>query len=196
MMAALPPSMLRRLALNELSERELEGWMRKRFPHVDIPGSFLQWLHGGTGDQLALVEAISHARLGLCWLETGDVDEARESAWGAMSVPADRDEWFQDREYIEILLARLDVIDGHVDHAAQRLGKAAGVLSTYDVYAWASVELERCRILAESDPDAARGILAAVSAATSGVHSALDRQIAEIAALLPAVSHESREQLA
>jgi tetratricopeptide (TPR) repeat protein len=141
-------------------------------------------------------EAVAHAGLGLSLLESDRVDEARQAAWAAISAVADRDEWFQDREFIEILLARLDVIDGHVDHAAQRLGKAAGVLSTYDVYAWASVELERCRILAESDPDAARGILAAVSAATSGVHSALDRQIAEIAALLPAVSHESREQLA
>lgn len=143
-------------------------------------------------------EAVAQAGLGLSLLELGRVEEAREAAWGAVSVIADHDEWFEDREFIEILLARLERIDGMLDKAAQRLGKAAEKLITFDVYPWAHVELELVRALWESDPETAQTILSEVIAATAGVQSSLEREIGELRALLPApvASHETSEQVA
>ncbi|MBA2669928.1 MAG: AAA family ATPase [Gemmatimonadetes bacterium] len=129
-------------------------------------------------------EAVAQAGLGLSLLAAGRVQEAREAAWGAISVLADHEEWFEDREFVEILLARLDALDGHLDQAAERLGRAAGVLSTFDVYPWAVVELQRVRILMQRAPDTAHSVLSDVIAATSGVQSALEQEITELMASL------------
>jgi predicted ATPase len=56
MLDALPPSMVVRLTLREMDAGELSAWLRRRFPHVEIPASFLEWLREGTGGHPAAVE--------------------------------------------------------------------------------------------------------------------------------------------
>jgi tetratricopeptide (TPR) repeat protein len=129
-------------------------------------------------------EAVAHAGAGLALLELGRIQESRQQSWKAISVIADRDEWFEDRELVEILLARLEVIEGSLDAAVSRLGRAADVLHSLDVYAWASVGVERIRILKDADPETARAILEEVVTTTAGVQSGLDRDIQELATLL------------
>jgi tetratricopeptide (TPR) repeat protein len=132
-------------------------------------------------------EAVAHAGIGLSLLALGRADEARKAAWSAASLLAERDEWFEDRELVEILLARLEILDADVELAARRLERAAGVLATFDIYPWAVVELERVRVLQEGHPDEARAILGAVVAATADVESALDAEVAALRSLLPPV---------
>jgi tetratricopeptide (TPR) repeat protein len=113
-------------------------------------------------------EAVAHAGLSLCLLEVGRIAEAREAADQAMSAIADREEWFEDREFVEILLARLAEMDGHVAAALVRLEKAAENVAGYDVYAWARVELERARMLVAGDPESAQSTLERVLERTAG----------------------------
>jgi hypothetical protein len=112
------------------------------------------------------------------------VEEAREAARGAVAVVADREDWFEDREFLEILLARLQFRDGLTGEAERRLERAAEVLSSFDVYPWAVVELERVRMLLERDPDASRTLLESVASAMTGVQSSLERELRELEEIL------------
>jgi tetratricopeptide (TPR) repeat protein len=129
-------------------------------------------------------EAIALAGLGLSFLDLGRVEEAREAARGAVAVVADREDWFEDREFLEILLARLQFRDGLTGEAERRLERAAEVLSSFDVYPWAVVELERVRMLLERDPDASRTLLESVASAMTGVQSSLERELRELEEIL------------
>jgi tetratricopeptide (TPR) repeat protein len=131
-------------------------------------------------------EAVAYAGLSLCLLEVGRTAEAREGADRAMSAVADREEWFEDREFVEILLARLAHMDGHTDDALRRLGRAAEILATFDVYGQARVEVERARMLVELDPDAARETLERVAALTAGFPGGFAREIEELRVALGA----------
>jgi len=125
-------------------------------------------------------EAVAYAGLGLCLLEVGRLDEAREGADRAMAAVADREEWYEDREFVEVLLARLAWMDGHADVALQRLERAAGTLGTIDIYGLAHVEVERTRILVTADPDAARQNLDRVLELTAGFPAGFAREIEEL----------------
>jgi tetratricopeptide (TPR) repeat protein len=149
---------------------------------------YRQLLEYSRGFEYWTSEAIAQAGLGLCLLELGRVEEARTAGWGALSVLADHEEWFEDREFVEILLARLEVLDGSADDAVGRLARAAGILSSFDVYPWAVVEMERIRILRDRDPDTARSILDEVSATTAAVQSSLEQDIRDLAAQLEAAA--------
>ncbi len=125
-------------------------------------------------------EAVAHAGAGLALLELGDVQGAREESWKAVAVIADHAEWFEDRELVEILLARLEDTDGLIEASIERLGRAADALANFDIYPWAIVSVERVRILSEADPDAARAILQTVRAVTGGSRSSLEREISAL----------------
>lgn len=116
-------------------------------------------------------EAVAHAGLGRCLLETGRLEEARECAWRAIAVVADREEWFEDRDVLETFLARLEVLDGRGADAARRLARAAEALRTVDVFLWAMVELERSELVRGEDPDGAAAILSGVISGTAKVQS-------------------------
>jgi hypothetical protein len=58
MAAALPPALVARINLRELTPTEITGWLRKRFPHVEIPAAFLEWLRSETGGHPAAVDAM------------------------------------------------------------------------------------------------------------------------------------------
>jgi tetratricopeptide (TPR) repeat protein len=141
-------------------------------------------------------EAVAHAGLGRCLLEEGRIDEARECAWRSLSVIADREDWFEDRDFVEVLLARLGVMDGTLEEATQRLARAAQVLASFDAYSWAHVELERVRVLSRIDPASAHEVLVNVVAVTAGMQLPLDEEIREVQASLPSLSATRPEQIA
>jgi predicted ATPase len=85
MTAALPPAMVSRIALGELTVAELSAWLRKRFPHIEIPDSFLEWLHGGTGGHPAAVEAMLER------LITRSVIRFVNRRWEIGETPADEE---------------------------------------------------------------------------------------------------------
>jgi tetratricopeptide (TPR) repeat protein len=122
-------------------------------------------------------EAVAEAGLGLCHLELGAVEEARADAGRAAAQLADHDEWFEDREFVEILLAHLQALDGDPRAGAERLGRAAATIIQADFFAWVQVELERVRITRDFDAARAREVMEEVVAATRGVEFALDGEI-------------------
>ncbi|MBA4160077.1 MAG: tetratricopeptide repeat protein [Gemmatimonadetes bacterium] len=131
-------------------------------------------------------EAVAQAGLGLSHLEAGRLEEARECAWRAVAVVADREEWFEDRNIVETLLARLEALDGQADVAAQRLVRVAEALHAADVYLWAMVQIERARLVRETDPEGASTILFTVLEGTSRMQSPLlHTQIAVLRETLP-----------
>lgn len=125
-------------------------------------------------------EAVASAGIGLCELARGRPLQAREAAEHAASVVADRDAWFEDREFVEVLFAQLEALDGEPRQAAERLANAAAQVVESDRFAWARVELERVRITRTFDPRAAGEILEEVVAATRGVEFALADEIAAL----------------
>jgi tetratricopeptide (TPR) repeat protein len=144
-------------------------------------------------------EAVAHAGLGLSLLGTDRSEEARECAWRAIAVIADRDEWFEDREILEILLSRLEVVDGRPDTAVQRLSKASQVLEAVDVYVWAMVELERAQVSHGYDPEAAEDLLRVLVPNVRRIQSPfLERQITLLKEILevPSETAAAPDQLA
>lgn len=131
-------------------------------------------------------EAVAQAGLGLAYLEAGNVEAARECAWRAVAVVADREQWFEDRNIVEMLLARLEALDGQADVAAQRLARTAEALQAADVYLWAMVEIERARLLREADPEGASAILLSVIEGTARMQSPLlENQVSVLRESLP-----------
>ena len=129
-------------------------------------------------------EAVAQAGRGLCLLELGRAVEAREAAGATAAVVADRQQWFEDREFIEILFARLEALDGDFSAAADRLHAAAESLDGSDMFAAAQVRIERTHILKQVDADAARSELEQLTAATAGWDSALGGPIEALRAEL------------
>ncbi|MBA2244092.1 MAG: tetratricopeptide repeat protein, partial [Gemmatimonadetes bacterium] len=137
-------------------------------------------------------EAVAQAGLGLSYLGAGRVDEARECAWRAVAVVADREQWFEDRNIMETLLARLEALDGQSDAASQRLVRVAEALQADDVYLWAMVQIERARLVREADPGSASAIVFTVLEGTARMQSPLlHDQIAVLRESLPQLpTHE------
>jgi tetratricopeptide (TPR) repeat protein len=144
-------------------------------------------------------EAVAQGGLGLCLLDAERVEEAREAAFRAISAIADREEWFEDKEFVEILLARLAAMDGDHDAASQRLERVGQILTNFDVYAWAHVQIERAHVLRETSPEDARAVLNEVRERTSCVESpALQAKITALSETLPvsATASEAMERIA
>jgi len=130
-------------------------------------------------------EAVAQAGRGLCLLDLGRFDEAREVAGSVAAVVADREEWFEDREFLEILFARLETLEGGPEAGAERLRLAAESLRESDLFAFAQVRIERARILREFDAHQARLELEQLAEATAECEFALDRAIKALLAELP-----------
>lgn len=139
-------------------------------------------------------EVVGWAGLGLCLLEADRLDQARAAQAAATTALAGRDEWFEDREYLDLLRARLEARDGRIQEAEERLAATAVHLEDVDRYAWAVVELERVRLLAGAAPDLARSVLEGVAAAIADSPSALDAVVDELRkhVAVPATSRERR----
>jgi tetratricopeptide (TPR) repeat protein len=125
-------------------------------------------------------EAVAIAGVGLCHLDRGDLARALDAAREAGSVVADRDDWFEDREFLEMLLARLEARQGLAAEAAHRLGRAASVLREADLFAWAQVECARVRVLRDAHPDRARDVLRELRSATRGLEFGLQTELVEL----------------
>jgi predicted ATPase len=54
---ALPAGTMHHSKLDELTAHELQVWLKKRFPHVEVPADFLRWLYDDTGGHPATVES-------------------------------------------------------------------------------------------------------------------------------------------
>ena len=132
-------------------------------------------------------ESVAHAGIGLCQLELGEPEEARQSADRAMSIIADRQEWFENRDFVEILLAHVEALGGDAEGGAQRLERACAALAENDLFVWTQVALERVQILMRFDPGAARELLDSVIAQTRGIEFSLDGEIDRLRALLEPV---------
>ena len=111
------------------------------------------------------------AGLGLCAIEQDNMTAARMHAMCAQAAVADRTEWFEDRDVVETLLARLEVKDGMPSRAADRLARAAAALASRDVYLWARLELERSHVLRLLDQDGAMDIIRGIESATTQMQS-------------------------
>lgn len=108
-------------------------------------------------------EIVAYAGIGLCSLESGNFDAARAAAESAKERLSEwGDQWFEDREQFEILLARVEAVEGHLDRACERLERTSLLLADDDRYLWAVVELERARLLVNQDAAAAAEIVRAV----------------------------------
>jgi tetratricopeptide (TPR) repeat protein len=122
-------------------------------------------------------EAAAGAGRGLCLLEMGRLDEARRSADAVAAVVADRDQWFDDRDFLEILLAHLEAIDGSHDAAVERLRRAIDTLADADLFVCTQVRLELVHILMDVDRDAARTELEVLDADTGATDFSLRGEI-------------------
>ena len=166
----------------------------------DLPAAvsfYTQLLERAREFEYSNSEAVAHAGMGLCHLEAGRTAEARECAWRAVAVVADREEWFEDRDIIELLLARLERLDGQYEAAVGRLSRAAQTLEAADVYLWAMVELERTRLMQDQDPSNAHVILLSVIQGTSRLQSPLlQRHIAVLSEALSSELSAASEELA
>jgi hypothetical protein len=107
----------------------------------------------------------------------GRVEEARAAADVAGAAIADREQWFEDRELIEILFARLEALEGRATVAVERLNRAAEILENADIFVYTQVRLERTRILSTYDREAARFELDQVAEKTAGTEFALGAAI-------------------
>jgi hypothetical protein len=97
LVAALPADTAHHHKLRELTAHELHLWLRKRFPHVEVPRDFLDWLCRYTGGHPAAVEDTLTRLLQRSVIrfinrhwqieERVDAALARDDAEGAATVP-------------------------------------------------------------------------------------------------------------
>lgn len=75
---------------------------------------------------------------GLCFLDMGRLDEARDAHKMALERIAGRDSWFQNREMVEALGIRIDALEGHPMDALTHFERALAMAESADVYnaAW------------------------------------------------------------
>jgi tetratricopeptide (TPR) repeat protein len=132
-------------------------------------------------------EAVAWAGIGLCRLERGELDAAAQASAAVSAALAGRDQWFEDRDLIELFLARLDAAQHRVSDALDRLQRTAETLRSRDIYLWARVELERGRLLWQTDPVQAAAVLERVAAETAGIQSPpIQTETSKLRALLAA----------
>jgi tetratricopeptide (TPR) repeat protein len=116
-------------------------------------------------------EAVAHAGIGLSLIQQGRVDEARDEAEALTRVLDSHDQWFEDRDLVELFRARLDAATGAVADAVRRLEQAAAALETRDVFLWARIELESIDLMRSKDPVRAAAALDRVARDASGLQS-------------------------
>lgn len=115
--------------------------------------------------------ALAHAGMGLCLLERGELDEAEDQWAYARAAMGIRHDWFEDRELLEVFIARVQVQSGALELAEDRLARAAATLQGGDPYRWAQVQLERAVVRSQRDEIGARSLLEEVLGETASVES-------------------------
>ena len=106
----------------------------------------------GHGD----MEVGSRAGYGLCLLELGELERAREAEGEVRRRLERRPEWFQNREMAETLLVRLDALDGRVEMAFRRFELVLDRAELGDHYPAIWLTLACLPCLLETDPQRAR----------------------------------------
>jgi tetratricopeptide (TPR) repeat protein len=112
----------------------------------------------------SLAERIGHGDLeigslagaGLCSLELGRLDKAREAEAEVRQTLDRRPEWFQGREVAEALIVRVELMGGNTDSAFARLEWAAEMAAVSDQYVAIWLVLSCAPALLEHDPARAR----------------------------------------
>jgi predicted ATPase len=91
------------------------------------------------------VEIGAVAAAGLCNVEGGQLEKAREAYAEIEERVHRRPDWFQGREFAEALGVTLLVADGHVDEALERYEKAMSFAESSDLYtaAWLTANCGR-----------------------------------------------------
>jgi tetratricopeptide (TPR) repeat protein len=108
------------------------------------------------------LEIGSNAGAGLCYLELGRLNQAREAEAYVSSRLQMRPEWFQNRELAEALIVRLRALDGLGELAFERFESAVESASAGDPYPHMWLTLECAPALLKIDVDRARKALQAV----------------------------------
>jgi tetratricopeptide (TPR) repeat protein len=109
----------------------------------------------GHGD----IEIGSRAGAGLCQLELGRLDEARQLATEVQARLSRRHEWYQNREVAEAFLVRVEAATGNGERAFQRLEGVLDRPESGDDYALIWLVLNCGPALAEIDPNRLRPLL-------------------------------------
>ncbi len=98
------------------------------------------------------IEIGSIAGIGICFLELGRVEDARERLAEVEERLVARPDWFQGRELIEALAVRLAVLDGRVDEARARIDTALTLAEPTEVYAAAWLTAVCADAIGDIDP--------------------------------------------
>ncbi|HEX7051388.1 MAG TPA: AAA family ATPase, partial [Longimicrobiales bacterium] len=90
--------------------------------------------------------------LGLCALARGDLDEGRQYRPAVLATYKGPEFFGDDISYIELFLARLAAAEGDREGAVARLERGIAAFEDRDVFCRSRMQLERARLLMESDP--------------------------------------------
>jgi hypothetical protein len=102
------------------------------------------------------IEIGAIAGAGLCALELGQVEIAREATAQIQGRMAERPDWFQGREVAEALFVRLAVLDGRPIEGFGRFTSALALAETSDLYSAAWLTAACADSLVEFDRDSMR----------------------------------------
>lgn len=90
--------------------------------------------------------------LGIYALERGDLDQAVGYRRAIMAHAGGRDFWVSDASYTEIFFVRLTTMEGDPAGALDRLDRAIAAYSDRDFFCRCRLQIERARLLLETDP--------------------------------------------
>jgi tetratricopeptide (TPR) repeat protein/GGDEF domain-containing protein len=99
------------------------------------------------------IEIGATAGAGLCFLELGRLDEARQALKEVSVRVAGREGWFQSREIAEALAIRIDALENRPEEALGRFDRAVALAETADVYNAAWLTAICADSLMRIDPD-------------------------------------------
>ena len=105
------------------------------------------------------IEIGAIAGAGLCALELGRIEAAREAIDQIQARISERPDWFQGREIAEALFVRLAVLDGRPIEGFSRFTSALALAETSDLYSAAWLTAVCAGSLVEFDRGAVRSTI-------------------------------------
>jgi tetratricopeptide (TPR) repeat protein len=91
-------------------------------------------------------EAVGRAGIGLCALASRNLDDARAEAERVLDSVREHEGWFEDRDLVELFLARIAEADGDSRSAIERLAAFSEPLRTLDTFLSARIEVQLLRL--------------------------------------------------